>query len=69
MNKEDQLKMTENDLLLHSYIKKLEQQIFLLQRRVSLLEQQNRQPGFYFESVSDRKSFPPTPPEFPPKFC
>lgn len=60
MNNEDQLKMTENDLLLHSYIKKLEQQIFLLQRRVSLLEQQNRQPEFYFES---------TPPEFPPKFC
>lgn len=60
MNKED--KTPENELSLHSYIKTLEQQINMLQRRVSLLEQQNTKP--YLPKFYDFDN-----PEFPPKFC
>jgi hypothetical protein len=57
MNKEEVLHLS-------AIIKKLEQQIVMLQRRVTVLEQQNTQPG-YFQS-----NFPPDfPPKFPPEFC
>lgn len=69
MNKEDQLKITENDLLLHSYIKKLEQQIFLLQTRVSVLEQQNTNTKPVFPSTFPPDFPPGFPPRFPHEFC